>query len=439
MRRWIRWISRIAIAIVVIAVLLVLAVALPLLMRTIAKPSPLLLETIIVIAIEAALIPLALIWWVWWRLPQRQVARLTLKIRDAKARADTEDNFRKTIGQALGGAAVLIGAVAAYLQFTQQQRASHDLLISNQVAKGFEQLANDKVTMRLGGIYALEGVMNTSMEYHQPVLEALCAFVRDSTIGIIVGTEPTTDVQATLTVIGRRADGLGRVNLTQANIPGSELSRSNLSRANLNGANLNGADLTDADLNHANLSLAGYEISTNLSRADLRGADLNHANLNFANLNRANLNEADLTDADLTGADLSGATLGGARLGRADLTISTLRDAFLSGANFNGALLKGANLDGANLNNSNLNGANLNNANLSHTALMDANLSDADLRYAHLNGALLNDVLLSSAILDGTDLSDAKEIFQSQLDQACGVDAKLPPGLSLKPCQAHNP
>jgi hypothetical protein len=66
------------------------------------------------------------------------------------------------VGQALGGAAVLIGAVVAYLQFTQQQQASHDLLISNQVSKGFEQLASDKIPERLGGIYALEGVMNTS-------------------------------------------------------------------------------------------------------------------------------------------------------------------------------------------------------------------------------------------------------------------------------------
>jgi hypothetical protein len=31
---------------------------------------------------------------------------------DPMARADTEDNFRKTVGQALGGAAVLIGAAA---------------------------------------------------------------------------------------------------------------------------------------------------------------------------------------------------------------------------------------------------------------------------------------------------------------------------------------
>ena len=27
-------------------------------------------------------------WWLWWRLPKRQVDRLRLTIRDAKARAD---------------------------------------------------------------------------------------------------------------------------------------------------------------------------------------------------------------------------------------------------------------------------------------------------------------------------------------------------------------
>jgi hypothetical protein len=32
-------------------------------------------------------------------------------------------------------------------------------LISNQVSKGFEQLASDKITERLGGIYALEARM----------------------------------------------------------------------------------------------------------------------------------------------------------------------------------------------------------------------------------------------------------------------------------------
>jgi hypothetical protein len=120
----------------------------------------------------------------WWWVPKWQMKSITAG--DPKERADIEDNFRKTIGQALGGIAVLLGAVAAYLQFTQQQNAAHDLLISNQVAKGFEQLGSDKLTIRLGGIYALEGVMNTSAQYHEPVLEALCAFVRESTIGMVI-------------------------------------------------------------------------------------------------------------------------------------------------------------------------------------------------------------------------------------------------------------
>src|ERR1700720_4430696 len=143
---------------------------------------------LIVGVIAGSAVLLAVGFWWWW--PKRQVNRLRLTIRDPKARADVEDNLRKTIGQLLGGAAVLIGAALAYLQFTQQQQtsqqqfgqqqqASHDLLISNQVSKGFEQLGNEKIVVRLGGIYALEGVMNTSEQYHRPVLDALSAFVRD--------------------------------------------------------------------------------------------------------------------------------------------------------------------------------------------------------------------------------------------------------------------
>jgi hypothetical protein len=55
----------------------------------------------------AAVVPAAAVWWLWWRLPKRQMRSITLG--DPKARADIEDNFRKTIGQALGGIAVLLG------------------------------------------------------------------------------------------------------------------------------------------------------------------------------------------------------------------------------------------------------------------------------------------------------------------------------------------
>ena len=154
--------------------------------------------------------------------------------------------------------------------FRNSSEPSHDLLISNQVSKGFEQLGSEKVVVRLGGIYALEGVMNNSDQYHQPVLEALSAFVREG--AKLPTTPPTpgpptqgppTDIQAALTVIGRRSAGQGVVDLTRANIAGADLSG-----ANLAGANLTSADLTDADLTDANLPGA------NLTGANLTGAHL---------------------------------------------------------------------------------------------------------------------------------------------------------------------
>jgi len=139
------------------------------------------------------------------------------------------------MGQLLGGAAVLIGAGFACYQTqlnlqasNNQLKASHDQLISQQVSKGFELLgrtntsadkSGDKTVIRLGGIYALEGVMNTSEQYHQPVLEALCAFVRDGTKEDKGQGPPPTDIQAALTVIGRRKPGEGVVDLTGAHIP----------------------------------------------------------------------------------------------------------------------------------------------------------------------------------------------------------------------------
>jgi hypothetical protein len=72
-------------------------------------------------------------WWLWWRLPKRQVDRLRLAIRDPKARADVEDNFRNTIGQLLGGAAVLVGAAFAHVQFTTQRHEFEEQQKASQV------------------------------------------------------------------------------------------------------------------------------------------------------------------------------------------------------------------------------------------------------------------------------------------------------------------
>jgi hypothetical protein len=330
-------------------------------------------------------------WWLWWRLPKRQMRSITAA--DPKARADIEDNFRKTIGQLLGGAAVLIGAALAYLQFTQQQRsaqeqfskqqqtsheqllqqeqASRDLLISNQVSKGFEQLGSDKLVVRLGGIYALEGVMSTSKEYHQPLVEALSAFVRDGTRTDKSNGPPKTDIQAVLTVLGRRKDIL-KESPYLPHVPYYFAHDLRLTASHIPKADLRAADLEGAILNE-----------TDLSGASLRGAHLSGAYLNDANLTGADLQDAALVFTDLTGANLTGADLTDAKL-----TGAGLRNADLRLANLTGAKLTGAGLIGT-------------------------RLSPADLSGANLKGA---------------------KTTQAQLDQACGTNAKLDPGLTLKPC-----
>ena len=94
----------------------------------------------IVIKSAVAGLAVGVAWWLWWWLPKRQMRSITAA--DPKARADIEDNFRKTVGQALGGIAILIGAGIAYygtqqtLQVNEDgarrsQQASHELLISN--------------------------------------------------------------------------------------------------------------------------------------------------------------------------------------------------------------------------------------------------------------------------------------------------------------------
>jgi uncharacterized protein YjbI with pentapeptide repeats len=351
----------------------------------------------------------------WWRLPKLKADRLQLTIRDPKARADVEDYTRKTIGQLLGGAAVLIGAGLAYVQFTQQQQASRDLLISNQVSKGFEQLGqagSDKVVVRLGGIYALEGVMNTSEQYHRPVLEALSAFVRDSTRNETGEGPPTTDIQAALTVIGRRnpigepqVRGSGKPDLADAHIPKANLSNSNLSDANLSETNLSGVNLSGAKL----------------SGADLSGANLSSANLSslfLSRIAREGYGSVGSLILNMSGAaDLSGANLFNAKLDNANLQYAKL-----SGASFLAADLTSADLTGADLSKAALP------VKMAHARLVDANLVGANLVRADLTGADLT----------GADLTGAT-VYQTELDKACGAKAKLDFGLTLKPCSTPVP
>jgi len=62
-----------------------------------------------------------------------------------------------------------------------------------------------------------------------------------------------------------------------------------------------------------------------------------------------------------------------------------------------------------------------------------ANIPRAILAEANLSGARVDGANLSGAHLEGVDLRSST-VSQIQLDRACGTEAKLGPGLTLKPC-----
>jgi Pentapeptide repeats (8 copies) len=185
------------------------------------------------------------------------------------------------IGAFLGGAliawAALRQAGISARRHNAQTEADRQRRITESFSKAIEQLGDEKIELRLGGIYTLERISKESETEYWTIMEIITAFVRERARWMIedndgkacVGGQrsgPTTDVAAALTVIVRRDNkncGREKINSWRLNFAGSDLREAYFSRAHLEGADLGGAYLAGADLSRARL--AG---------ADLSGADL---------------------------------------------------------------------------------------------------------------------------------------------------------------------
>ncbi|WP_221361053.1 pentapeptide repeat-containing protein [Streptomyces beigongshangae] len=281
-----------------------------------------------------------------------------------------------------------LGAGIALLYTARTYRLTRRGQITDRFTKALERLGSDQIYVRIGGILALEQIVQDAPE--QAATDAarvLGHFIRHRAPKTApppdlndphcdphadpLPTEPDADIQAALTALTRTESRTHVDPREQLDLHGLHLAGARLNSADLTGANLSGATLTGANLFRA--TLTGAE----LSGATLTEANLFRATLTGANLFRATLTEAYLSGATLTGADLSGATLTEADLSAADLTGATLV------------------------------GADLTEVHLAKTNLTDALLVGADLTEAHLAKARLTKALLFGATFTGADLSGA--------------------------------
>jgi len=213
---------------------------------------------------------------------------------------------------AIGAGLLAVSALAVTARSRARSRAAK---LDGRYALALEQLGCDELDVRIGGIRALERVARDAPRYHPAVVRMLAAFVRERSRrpwpppdsgGQARQPSPRPDVQAAITVVGRRLAerDLEPVDLTGADLAGADLAGADLTGAVLAGAVLAGAVLARADL-----------LAATLVRADLSGAELGGARLTGANLTGADLTGADLADADLADSDLTDA-----EFARADLT-----------------------------------------------------------------------------------------------------------------------
>lgn len=229
-----------------------------------------------------------------WCVPLLQVEQVRVRLDepDEYRLATLENECRRTLLQGIGGFFLLAGLYVAW----RRVKAAEEGQITERFTRAIDQLGQngpDKMAIRLGGIYALERIAKDSEKDHGPIMEVLTTYVRQNAPVPRKDPEkdlekdpeeelweeeptlrspwPTADLQAILTVIGRReTTGNNRrndpLNLTSARLYG----------ANMRGANLCGVRLNSADLRFADLR------ETDLRGADLGGADLDHTDLRGA-------------------------------------------------------------------------------------------------------------------------------------------------------------
>ena len=279
----------------------------------------------------------------------RGISSPQVRIQLQQSQSQLANNARSTVLQLIAGVVVVAGAIATW----RQVRVSREGQITERFTRAVDQLGNQNVDVRVGGIYALERIARDSPPDRNAIQFLLAAFIRnhanwpagtpDGPPDPMPGVDDrlprlrvrAPDVQVAMAVLGRRPRprpgeerfinlpnvDLRGVTLNQVRLDGAFLQESSLAGAKLTKVGLTTADLTAADLRMAIFQDSDLTEAT-LTRACLQGADLRQANLSRAILSGANLTRAKWDGTTV----LTGIRADSATVWPADLTAERRRE-----------------------------------------------------------------------------------------------------------------
>jgi hypothetical protein len=230
---------------------------------------------IVTLGVGGLIAVLLLLWLVLGPLTWLVAGETVRQIPDLKDRAAAMNDVRQSIIGSVAG----LGALTALIFTARSYLLSREGQVTDRFTKAVGQVASERTDERIGGVYALERVMIDSPRDHYTVVEVLSAFIREHARipeNQSTSNEVAADVQAALTVLGRRPERPQSeprpVNLIRTWLPRADLRDARLRGVVLCGANLQGADLIRTQLQGAHLDGADLRDTRGLTTTQVSNA-----------------------------------------------------------------------------------------------------------------------------------------------------------------------
>jgi uncharacterized protein YjbI with pentapeptide repeats len=388
---------------------------------------------------------------IWWFTPIYIVDRFEHLAND-KERADVEDNYRKTIGQALGAIALLVTFGWTFYkdrdamdqsrtqlnaqrdQFTEQQKQARDQFVNQQFIAASGLLKETSVSTRVAGLYALEQIASAEPvanptqvagtqqaaknQYLIPAIRAAIGFIKSSGESMAKKdpeqdwTPIVADTQSAVSILGH----LNENHQIDIDLRGAYLVHADLKmKPNMSfvAANFQGAKLYAADMSGGlNLTSAKFDGSYMAdweaygTKWEPKPDDYENTRQDYTvNFEGSMLADAGFDNVNMGGASLQRSCLAGARFHATDLSRVSFKGASMGEtpncsfqgkkAHFYQAVLIKADFEGVDVG--------------------GVNFGDANLSQAHFSKALH----VEKAIFDGACM-DAKADFPLAFDAELG-------------------
>jgi hypothetical protein len=220
----------------------------------------------------------------------------------APTRPSDKKDLVLAVAQILGGTALLSG-----LYFTWRTlQVNREGQITERFTRAIDQLGDESLETRLGGIYALEQIAKETQEYYWPIMQILSSYVKhraplnpEVQLGDPAETKlGHTDegIQAIISILGSRVGEFRKEEERRIDLQRTSLLHTNFGFGNFTGAWFSSADLRHSYFGHANLREASF------MNANLRQVVFN----DVRNLKGVDFHKANLEGAEIRGVDLEG-------------------------------------------------------------------------------------------------------------------------------------